>query len=143
MLATTEIVDVLDLTEELAEMIVNSEEMINYIEKKNHLKQDTHAQTVIKQFESLKEKYEDVQRFGRYHPDYNKIMKETRLKKREVDMLESVAQFKIAERSLQTLLEQVTESIAHSISPQIMVPKDGAIMTDSSCGCGSGGSCGC
>lgn len=141
MLATIEIIDLLDLTDELAEMVNQSEQMLNYIEKKRQLKQDQESQNLIRSFEQKKEQYEDVQRFGRYHPDYRVITKETRLLKREVDMLDSVAQFKIAERELQMLLDDISAKIAHSVSEQIMVPRDGALFTD--VGCGHGGSCGC
>ena len=141
MLATVETIDLLDLTDELSEMINQSEQMLNYIEKKQQLKKDQQSQTLLKAFEDKKEQYEDVQRFGRYHPDYRVITKETRLLKREVDMLDSVAQFKVAERELQMLLDDISEKIAHSVSKQIMVPRDGALFTD--VGCGHGGSCGC
>lgn len=141
MLATVEIIDILDLTDELSEMIINSEQMMHYIDKKQQLKQDQAAQSLLKVFEHKKEEYAEVQRFGRYHPDYRKTTKETRLMKREVDMLEPVAQFKRAERELQTLLDDISEKIASSISKQIMVPRDGALFTEG--GCSHGGSCGC
>ena len=141
MLATVETVDLLDLTDELSEMVNQSEQMLNYIEKKLQLKKDQQSQALLKAFEHKKEQYEDVQRFGRYHPDYRVITKETRLLKREIDMLDSVAQFKVAERELQMLLDDISERIAHSVSKQIMVPRDGALFTD--VGCGHGGSCGC
>lgn len=140
-LATVEIIDILDLSDELSEMIINSKQMANYIEKKTQLKEDGEAQALLKAFEQKKEAYDEVQRFGRYHPDYRVVTKETRLMKREVDMLGSVAEFKIAERELQMLLDEISERIAFSISNQIMVPKDGALFTDA--GCSHGGGCGC
>ncbi len=141
MLATVETINLLDLTDELSEMVNQSEQMLNYIEKKLQLKKDQQSQALLKAFEHKKEQYEDVQRFGRYHPDYRVITKEIRLLKREVDMLDSVAQFKVAERELQMLLDDISERIAHSVSKQIMVPREGALFTD--VGCGHGGSCGC
>ena len=38
----------------------------------------------IKEFTEMKERYEEVQRFGRYHPDYNIVMKSIRVQKREL-----------------------------------------------------------
>lgn len=143
MLATTEIVDILDRSEQIGQMILSSDVMNEYIEAKKILANDVEAQTLIKRFNDKKEQYEEVQRFGRYHPDYSKIMKEIRQTKREMDMNDCVASFKVAERNIQTLLDEVSGCIAHSISDQVKVPKDGALLTDSSCGCGSGGSCGC
>ncbi|WP_369404744.1 YlbF family regulator [Piscibacillus salipiscarius] len=96
-------------------------------------------------FSKMKEHYDDVQRFGRYHPDYSKIMKEIREQKRDLDMHDTVAIYKQSETQLQTLLDDVSEIIAQSISPNIKAPRDGIALKDSGsgCGCGSGGSCGC
>ncbi|ELK45024.1 YlbF family regulator [Halobacillus sp. BAB-2008] len=145
MLATMEIVDILDRSESIGRMVMNSDTMQHYQEAKSALANDKEAQKLIRRFADMKEHYEDVQRFGRYHPDYNSIMKEVRLVKREMDMHESVAQFKKAEREIQKLLDEISESVAFSVSEQIKVPKNGAALTDSGCsgGCGSGGSCGC
>ncbi|MCA0983598.1 YlbF family regulator [Halobacillus yeomjeoni] len=145
MLATMEIVDLLDRSEEIGQMVMNSDTMHNYQQAKRELEQDKEAQRLIKQFADMKEHYEDVQRFGRYHPDYNSIMKKVRTVKREMDMHEKVALFKKAERELQKLLDEISEMVAFSVSEQIKVPKNGMALTDTGCsgGCGSGGSCGC
>ncbi|TGB05031.1 YlbF family regulator [Halobacillus salinus] len=145
MLATMEIVDLLDRSEAIGEMIMNSETMQEYQQAKFALENDKEAQRLIKQFADMKEHYEDVQRFGRYHPDYSTIMKKVRSVKREMDMHERVATFKKAERQVQKLLDEISETVAFSVSEQIKVPKNGMALTDSGCsgGCGSGGSCGC
>ena len=141
LLATTEVVDLIDGSEVIGQMILKSDVMFNYIEAKNTLANDTEAQRLIIAFHDEKEKYEEVQRFGRYHPDYSVVMKTIRTTKREMDMNEKVAAFKIAERNLQSLLDEVSGRIAYSVSEQVKVPKENALLTDS--GCGSGGSCGC
>lgn len=145
MIATLEHVQILDRTEQLISMIMQSDTMHDYIYKRNALNEDEEAQELIQSFNRLKSHYEDVQRFGRYHPDYNQIMRDVRSAKRKMDMHESVAAFKIAERQLQKLLDEISEQIAASASDQIMVPKDGAAWTDTGCagGCGSGGACSC
>ena len=143
LLATTEVVDLIDGSEYIGQMILKSDVMFNYIEAKNTLANDTESQSLITAFHDEKEKYEEVQRFGRYHPDYSDVMKTIRTTKREMDMNEKVAAFKIAERNLQALLDEVSERIAYSVSEQVKVPREGALLTDSGCGCGSGGSCGC
>src|SRR5690625_3310963 len=94
----------------------------------------------------MKDQYEDVQRFGRYHPDYQEIMKNIRSSKRKMDMNEFVAAFKVAERNLQRFLDEISEYIARSVSDTIMVPKEDLALSDSGCSsgsCGSGGTCGC
>lgn len=145
MLATMEYVDILDQSDQLSNMIIQSEVMQAYKQVRLELHKDAEAQALIQDFNNIKQDYDDVQRFGRYHPDYNEIMKKVRAAKRKMDMHDKVAAFKIAERNLQNLLDEISELIAHSVSDHIMVPKDGALFTDSSCsgGCGSGGSCSC
>ncbi|MGM8211860.1 YlbF family regulator [Virgibacillus sp. W0430] len=146
MIATMEYVDVLDHSEHLSKMILQSDVMQAYRDARNNLHEDSEAQKLIAAFTNIKSHYEDVQRFGRYHPDYNEIMKNVRAVKRKMDMHPTVAKYKIAERNLQNLLDEISELIAKSTSEQIMVPKEGALLTDSGCssgGCGSGGSCGC
>lgn len=143
MIATMEIVDMIDKSEQLGGMIQNSEVMEEYHIAKNEMESDPEAQELIRVFTAIKEQYEDVQRFGRYHPDYNQIMKDIRASKREMDMNEKVSSYKIAERNLQGFLEEISEIIALSVSDNIKVPKDGAALSDSGCGCGSGGGCGC
>lgn len=143
LLATTEIVTLLDQSDQIGQLINQSEAMDRYLHAKKQLADDAEAQALISAFYHMKDQYEEVERFGRYHPDYGKVTKEIRVLKREVDMHASVAAFKVTEREIQMLLDDVSERIAFSISTQIKVPRDGALLTDSSCGCGSGGGCGC
>lgn len=146
LIGTLEIVNVLDHSEKLGKMILQSEVMEEYKRKRKELESDTHAQQLIKAFNDIKIHYEDVQRFGRYHPDYNEIMKNVRSTKREMDMHEKVAAFKVAERNLQRFLDEICEIIARSVSENIKVPKDGAALTDTGCSsgnCASGETCSC
>ncbi|GIO22320.1 YlbF family regulator [Oceanobacillus sp. J11TS1] len=143
MIATMEYVDILDESELVAKMVLQSDVMEEYQAARKMLEEDEVAQRLIRAFADVKEHYEDVQRFGRYHPDYYDIMKQVRSKKRDMDMNDKVAAFKVAERNLQNLLDQISQYVAESVSEQIKAPKDGAALTDSGCGCGSGGACGC
>ncbi len=146
MIATLEYVNILDHTDRITKMILQSDVMSQYEYAYRTLQEDEEAQRLISAFNNIKEHYEDVQRFGRYHPDFNEIMKNVRSTKRKMDMNSSVAAFKIAERELQRFLDEISDYIAKSVSEHIMVPKDGLALTDGGCatgGCGSGGSCGC
>ncbi|QKY71590.1 YlbF family regulator [Lentibacillus sp. CBA3610] len=141
MIATLEYADILDHSELVSEMVLKSDVMESYQEARNALNEDAEAQKLIKAFNDIKEQHEEVQRFGRYHPDYNVIMKKVRSTKREMDMHEKVAAFKVAERNLQQMLDDISEYIAFSVSDEIKAPRDGAALTDT--GCGHGGKCGC
>ncbi|WP_249869888.1 YlbF family regulator [Oceanobacillus saliphilus] len=143
MIATLEYVNILDRSEKLGKMVMDSEVMEAYLKAQSILDADKEAQKLIKAFSDMKEQYNDVERFGRYHPDYYEIMKNVRSTKRDMDMNDSVAAFKVAERNLQKLLDEISQYVAGSVSEQIKAPKDGAALSDSGCGCGSGGACGC
>lgn len=145
MIATMSHVKLLDQSEHLAEIVKQSTVMQDYERAYIELQEDEVAQELIKDFNNMKSDYEDIQRFGTYHPDYREIMRKVRRAKRKMDMNDKVASFKIAERHLQNLLDDISELIAHSVSEEIKVPKDAVFLSDSGCGtgCGTGGSCGC
>ncbi|WP_078547349.1 YlbF family regulator [Litchfieldia alkalitelluris] len=146
MLATLERLEILDFTDEIANMILQSELMNEYHRSLYTLKHDKEAQELISQFEKMKEHYEDVQRFGKYHPDYRSITLKTRELKRNLDLNETIASFKKAEQEIQTLLDDLSRLIGTAVSEHIKVPTGNPYFDSlSSCsgGCGSGGSCGC
>ena len=143
MLATIDIVNLFEQSEQLGKMIVQSDIFEEYRRAKHDLLTSEEAQRRIKAFQRMKDQYEEVQRFGRYHPDYSKVMKEIREVKREMDLNDTVAAFKRAETALQVLLDDISSLLAETVSPSIKVPREGALFADKGCGCGSGGSCGC
>lgn len=143
MLATLEHVKILDESENLAKMIIHSDLAMRYRECLYKMENDPVTQEKIKRFVQLKEKYEEVQRFGRYHPDYKTVMKEIRVAKRDMDLDENVANFKRAETELQNVLDEISLLIGRSVSDQIIVETGNPFFTTAKGGCSSGGSCGC
>ena len=145
MIATLERVEILQNADELAQMISQSEVGENYFISLYKLQNDMVAQEKIRSFVSMKERFEEVQRFGKYHPDYKYVNLETRARKREMDMHPSIIAFKQAEHQLQEVLDEISVILARSVSPHIKTP-GGNPFFESGCssgGCGSGGSCGC
>jgi cell fate (sporulation/competence/biofilm development) regulator YlbF (YheA/YmcA/DUF963 family) len=129
----------------LAEMVSKSSIAQIYRSSKYLLEKDKNAQKLIDDFSEMKEKYDEVQRFGKYHPDFHKISSEVRTLKRELDFHDTIAAFKKAEKELENLLIECSRILAYSVSEQIKVPTGNPFFDESSCsgGCGSGGSCGC
>jgi cell fate (sporulation/competence/biofilm development) regulator YlbF (YheA/YmcA/DUF963 family) len=144
MLATTERIDLLERADQLSAMILTSEAAEHYRACLYKVKNSRETQRKIKAFVRMKEQYEEVQRFGRYHPDYKTVMTSIREVKREMDMDIHLAEFKKAETDFQGLLDEVSVIIGKSVSESVKVPT-GNPFFDSSCGggCGSGGSCSC
>nr|WP_091271105.1 YlbF family regulator [Alteribacillus persepolensis] len=138
-------IDLLDESTLLGQMVLQSEVYIHYKEARQRMNEDRKAQQLVASFAEWKDKYEDVQRFGKYHPDYKTISKQVRAVKRELDLYEPIAVFKKAEKELENLLNDVCAEIAGAVSPAIKVPTGNPYFDNMSCGggCGSGGSCGC
>lgn len=146
LLATTEGVQLLDETDQLSAMILQSDIVERYQVCHKILTKNKESQQKIKAFSRLKDQYEEVQRFGKFHPDYKQVMSKTRELKREMDLDPYVIDFKQAEKELQNLLDEISVIIGHSVSKNIKVPTGNPYFDSlSGCGssCGTGGSCGC
>ncbi|CAM5189211.1 hypothetical protein UACE39S_05661 [Ureibacillus acetophenoni] len=146
MLITSEWVTILDETDILSSMVLSSEQAQKLRIAYQNVYSDPALVHKIATFTRMKEQYEDVQRFGKYHPDYNKIMKEIRKQKRELDLDERVANLKIAENDYQDLLDEISLIVGKSVSESVKVPVSNPFFaTSSSCGsgCGTGGGCSC
>ena len=142
MLATLERIELLEHAEELANMVLDSDIAEQYQICLYKMQSNKETQQKIKRFASLKELYEEVQRFGKYHPDYKRVMLQIREAKREMDLDPFVADFKLAENDLQTLLDEISQHIGGAVSQHIKVPA-GNPFFETGHSCGTGGSCGC
>ncbi|MGE5702836.1 MAG: YlbF family regulator [Clostridia bacterium] len=143
---TLETVDMAQLIMEasdLSEMINQSVEVEAYLKAKCELEQDDEYLRLLPVFTRKKSEYEEVQRFGKYHPDFSKVSGEMRELKRSLEMLASVQAFKRAENNLDELLYHVGRTIAGAVSETIKVPSNNPFLEAKASGCGSGGSCGC
>ncbi|WP_416151062.1 YlbF family regulator [Salipaludibacillus sp. HK11] len=146
MVTTMTDVNILQESHDFSEIILSSDVFNNYIAIKKQVQRNAEAQKMLKHFDGLKEKYEEVQRFGKYHPDFKQITSEVREYKRKLDTYPLIAEYKESEKELENMLNEVSQIIAHAVSTQIKVPTGNAFFDQSSScggGCGSGGSCGC
>ncbi|MFF2876732.1 YlbF family regulator [Gottfriedia sp. NPDC057991] len=148
MYATMETLQLITVSEELASMIVQSDVADQYRTSYIALINDKTAQEIISRFTKTKDLYEDVQRFGKYHPDYKEIRKKMSEVKRELQLNDTIAAFKQAEDQVQLLLDETSYLMAQAVSPSVKVPAGNPffVNTGGGCstgGCGTGGKCGC
>lgn len=143
--ATLESVMILEKAEQLARAVVCSDIAERYRECYKALQQEEEVQALIQQFTAMKERYEEVQRFGKYHPDFTSVTKQMRELKRSVDLHDKIAAFKRAENDLQKLLDEISVIVGSEVSPSIKVPTGNPFFDAGGCGggCGTGGGCGC
>ncbi|AYC29137.1 YlbF family regulator [Paenisporosarcina cavernae] len=146
MMMTSEWALIMDEADLLTEMILSSEVVKAYFNAYEKVYENPVLVDKLRRFIKMKELYEEVQRFGRYHPNYQETMKEIRVLKRELDIDEHIAALKVAENDVQDLLDEVSLLVGKTVSDSVKVPVSNPFFaTDSSCGssCGTGGSCSC
>ena len=146
MIMTYEWAEITDFADELGQMILQSEQADLYRAAYASVYNDKNLADEIQAFARLKDQYEEVQRFGKYHPEYSRVMKQIRVDKRRLDLNEKVANLRLAENELQDLMDQVSFILGRSVSEAVKIPSSNPFFpSDSSCGgsCGTGGGCSC
>ncbi|WP_203339384.1 YlbF family regulator [Planococcus beijingensis] len=146
MIMTYEWAEITDFADELGQMILQSEQADLYRAAYASVYNDKNLADEIQAFARLKDQYEEVQRFGKYHPEYSRVMKQIRVDKRRLDLNEKVANLRLAENELQDLMDQVSFILGRSVSEAVKIPSTNPFFSsESSCGgsCGTGGGCSC
>jgi cell fate (sporulation/competence/biofilm development) regulator YlbF (YheA/YmcA/DUF963 family) len=136
--AQLDVQEVMIVASELAELIKKSEQASQYLYFKNILEQDENAQILIRKFQQKKNVFLECERYGHFHPDYNRAFDEVIAVQDELDALDVMKHFKSAEQQLDALLFDVSKTIANSVSDDILVPSN-FDNTSESHGCGDGG----
>ncbi|MFC4076918.1 YlbF family regulator [Salinithrix halophila] len=108
----------------LADRITDSDEAKRYIHLKRELGEDEEAQRLIRQFQEKKERFEEAQRFGHFHPDYHAAKEaaedfSSRLREHPL-----IREYLEVEEKLDRLLGEVSRTLARSVSEEIKVPVD-------------------
>lgn len=140
---TEETLSILDEIENLSDMIVQSEVYQSYQHAKDYLENDDEAHLLYQAFLKSKDQYDDVMRFGKYHPDYKRIMMETRQRKRAYEMLPVVMDYKTKEVALQNLIDEVVTKIAFAVSENVKIEAGNPFFQTGHNRCATGGSCNC
>lgn len=140
---TEETLSILDEIENLSDMIVQSDVYQTYQYAKDNLENDDEAHLLYQAFLKSKDQYDDVMRFGKYHPDYKRIIMETRQRKRAYEMLPVVMEYKTKEVALQDLIDEVLTKIAFAVSENVKIEAGNPFFQTGHNGCATGGSCNC
>lgn len=137
-------IEILDQLDALNDMIMQTEEYKQYCHYKLLLEQDLEVKSLINKFTKLKEDFEEVQRFGKYHPDFSTKRREINQFKKEMDMHPIIMEFRRAEFKLQGMLDEVLYHVSHEVSDHVNIVSDNPFFANGdSLGCSTGGSCGC
>ena len=147
MYMSDEWVEILEEASVLVQMIEQSKPMNQYVKTLRAMREDDALMKRVNHFNDLKERYEEVQRFGTYHPEYSNVIQEVRQVKRELDLHEKVAAFQKAEDEMQRLLDAISFRLARAVSPAVKVdsgnPFYQTATTSCDIGCSASGTCTC
>lgn len=140
---TEETLAVLDEIEALSDKILESRLYQEYRQAEQALANNDEAHLLYQAFLKSKDKYDEIMRFGKYHPDYQNVMLDTRKRKRVYEMLPVVMDHKQKEVALQELIDQVIVKIAYAVSENVKIEAGNPFFQKDAGGCATGGSCSC
>ncbi|TCS78238.1 YlbF family regulator [Tepidibacillus fermentans] len=130
-------------TYQLIDMILQSEEMKDYLQYREAINRDVQVNELKEKLAKAKIEFEEYNRYGQYHPNYQEAKEKVEKILEEVNQNELVQKYKQAEHELDELLSLVGETLAHAISPTIMVSKNEPLIQDKGISCTTGGCSGC
>lgn len=105
----------------LIDCIKNSQVFTHYVATKKRMDNCPEVKQLKQTFLREKECFERVADYGKFAPDYLEKQRTARRAKRALDFNEKVAQFRLAETDLQTLLDEISQRLAQTVSPEIKV----------------------
>ena len=139
MIYTEEVFAIEDCLLDLCDKIIASPLAQKHLENRLSVETNPDAQAKEKEFIQAREKFERIEAYGKYAPDYTETRRKLRQEKRALDLDPHVSAFRISERELQNTLDRVTYEIAQSVSSEIKIDAGNPFFEFAQRGCG--GSC--
>ncbi len=120
---------VLNAVYDLVDEIKGKKEYIRLLQLKKIIETDEVIINLISDFDKAKNKYIEVSKYGRHHPDLNKVKITLAKCKEELFANEIVSEHKRLEKEIQNILDSISRKIAMSISPKIRYPNEMGLIT--------------
>ncbi|WP_411843984.1 YlbF family regulator [Salinicoccus sp. HZC-1] len=136
--------EIMDQLDALNEKVMETTEYKHYCKYRNLLDSEKEVAGLINRFNKMKEEFEEVQRFGKYHPDFSTKRREINQFKKELDMNPIIMEYRKAEYQLQSLLDEILYHVSIGVSKHVNVVSSNPFFSvGGESGCSTGGSCGC
>lgn len=136
MIVTTEVAQLEDYAYKLVAELLQSEAARAYVEQTVRMQKDQQTALKMQSFLAAKANFEKVEAYGKYAPDYTTFRRAARAAKRQLDLDEAIADFRVAETNLQNLLDMVCYRIAQSVSEEIKIDAGNPFFEFAKKGCG-------
>ncbi len=115
MYTSSEIVSILDQAELIAKGIIESDIGRCYFTRLDRLQKDEHAQQLVEAFNRQKKVFAEVNQYGKYHPDRKDESEKLYMALQEMELCSVVTEFKLAEKALEELLQELSEIIGQTV----------------------------
>lgn len=139
MIYTEEIFEIEDSLDALCDKIMTSSIAKKHLENRLSVATNPEVKMKEKKFVRARDKFEQIEAYGKYAPDYTDFRRTLRQEKRALDMDVDVSSYRISERELQNVLDLITYEIAQSVSTEIKIDAGNPFFEFAQRGCG--GSC--
>ncbi|MEY8444785.1 YlbF family regulator [Enterococcus ratti] len=110
-----------DQCKHLSACIKQSKTMKNYLKSKKLMEQSKEVKKLMAHFAVKKEQYEKVAPYQNYAPEFREIKMAVWQAKRQLDLNEKVAAFRVRETQLQNVLDEISQQLAKTVSLTIKV----------------------
>lgn len=124
--------------DKLCEVLIKSATFQNYLRQKRLMYEDKKVRALRGDFIAKKEDFETVAAYGKYAPDYREKQLGLRKAKRALDLHPKVAEFRLAETDLQSVLDTIGSKVASTVSEGVKVDAATPFFENN---LGKGGSC--
>ncbi|WP_195640108.1 YlbF family regulator [Enterococcus durans] len=110
-----------DQCKRLAKCIIESHTMSEYMKTKKQMEQSEEVAQLKADFFKKKEDYEKIAPYKEYAPGYKETYLAVRKAKRQLDLNDSVAAFRIQETQIQNILDEISRELAQAVSSEIKI----------------------
>lgn len=115
---------ILENTYELVDEIKQEKSYLRLLELKSIIASNEDLKNLIATFNKVKIKYDDVIKYGKYHPDLKKVQQELSKTKEILYSNDIISEYKKVEKEIQKNLDLISSEIAKSVSNKIKHPNE-------------------
>lgn len=116
--------DIIEKTYDLVDEIKAKKSYVRLLELSKIIKSDLNIHELIENFQRLNRKFEEVSKYGKYHPDLKQVQKDFSKSKEALYTNVIIKEYKDLENSLQHDLNTISMELALSISKKIRHPNE-------------------
>jgi len=116
--------EIIEKTYELVDEIKAQDSYKRILVLKNEIDNNPQINELVKTFQKLNEKYEEVTKYGKYHPDLKKVKQDFSTAKVNLYTHDVVKEYKALEKELQRELNLISTEIAVAVSSKIKHPNE-------------------